>query len=1833
MKRCFSHVVLPLLAVAMTLASAGCSSTMGPEEAAQWIEAYTPERILSGSSIRIDFVSAVGARPDSMELADRVLAFSPSVAGQAQWENDGKTLLFRPDKGALRPGRNYKCRVRMGRLFDRPLKDFVFSFATGEREAVLEIVGVGSASDASMAIVSGRLRFSEPVDRSLVTPDLIRCDLAGCEPSVDIFPTADGAMYVFAISGLKRDRSDTHARVSFDADRIGFGKSLQQKIVVPGCEAFKVLYARMTDDSDGIEIGFSAPLDEKQELEGLVAVDELRRVRLEREGATVRVRFDQSGRGRFTLRIAASVRSAEGMRLGREFSQQFDNKPVPPAVEIPLSGTILPDASHLILPFRAVNLAAVDVRVVKVYADNVLSFLQDNDLDGSYELRRYGRLVYHRTVRLDGDPKLDLSRWQNFSVDLSGLFRQEKGAIYRVRLSFRQAYSLYGAEDAAQTAGFPMAVAVGAEENAEWDEPEGYYHATPDDYDSELYQWKESNDPAKPSYYMRSSRFPEYNLCASNLGLIVKSAESGHLWTAVSDIVTAQPLSGVQVTAYDFQLRPLGGARTDGNGFADFDVSGRPFVVTATQGKTAGYLKVTSGREKSLSRFDVGGDKVRKGLKGFVYGERDVWRPADTVHLTLLVEDRLRKLPDNHPVTMEVYNPLGQFFERQTLKGGTDGFYTFAFVTREESPTGNWEARFTVGGETFRKAVRIETIKPNRLKINLTTGSEVLRAGDTTRIDVEAHWLTGPAAAGLPASVEMTLGRKPKPFAGYAGYLFSNPLVDFAAFTHDLGSRKLDSCGRMTLCPTLPPAQDAPGLLSADLVCRVEEAGGDASIVSRRVDCSPFEAYVGVRLGSSDFETDTELRFPVVTVDAAGRRLDGRKLSYTIYKIDWSWWWEHNDRNRDLGSFVQSSSAQVVASGALVSGERTELPFRVDYPGWGKYLVLVKDTEGGHLSGGIIFIDWPSWRGHSDKSDPNAVSMLSFSLDKRTYRVGDEASLYIPASAGGRALVSLENSAGVLSREWVATAPDRETVHKIRITREMTPNFYVHVTLLQPHRQTANDLPVRLYGVQPVTVSDPESLLEPVLEVPDVVRPQERFTVKVKEKQGRPMTYTLAIVDEGLLDITGFRTPDPWGAMNRREALGVRTWDLYDEVIGAFGGKFSKVLSIGGGDFGGVELARNREKRFNPVVRFMGPFTLKGGAKSHRIELPMYVGSVRAMVVAGGRGAYGNAEKTVVVRAPLMIVPTLPRRLACGEQVAFPVNVFAMEPDVRNVQVSVRVEGPVEIDDAPSRKLTFTAPADRMVDFSLRTHASQEGTARVTVTARSGNFTATETIAIEVKNPNPPVTVSSSRVLKASESCDFEWAPFRSDAAGSAQLEIAAFPAIDFGGVFEYVGAYSHLCSEQLASRALGLLGTRRFLDAERQREAETMIRAILRELWSRQLPDGGFVYWPGSGASHLWVTSMAGQVLLAAQEEGFSVPAPVRTSWLAYQRHAARNYRSDARRHSDLDQAYRLYTLALAREADAGAMNRLRESGSLADPARWCLASAYAVAGKRDAAVGLVRTPAVGSTSGSYATFDSPLRNKALKLTALAHTRSVDEALALASQIADEFSTEHCTTQEMAFVCMAMGRLADIVSAASGEIRFVQPGGRAQQIEGLRAVACFRLDPAAGKVHVDNRSAGTLSVRSVVWRRPDVTVPVPAASEGVALTVEYTGLDGSPIDAGNLRQGQEFRAVITVRETAGNGSSESMALVFSVPSGWEIWNDRLYAQAAADSPCDYKEIRDDRVGWYFPLAPGQQKRFSVRLRAAYSGRFLLPAVVCEDMYDTHRCANTAGGRTEVTSR
>jgi len=1822
--------------------------TIDPEFS-RYIAAFTFGSVPSSSTIQIELTQDMPAVELEKEIDQELFEFSPSIKGKAYWTSSRK-IKFVPEPGELKAGQEYHAWFKLGKIMEveSRFKEFYFYFSVPEQNFNVDVLPYSPTKDNDLTwnTVKGTLTVADaaPIDK---IEKMFSVSGPTSTARIKVTPTEQTGRYGFVIDSLKRTDQTADYTLKVDGAPIGVNKLENKIITMPQLKSFYVTDVRVTyEPQECIRVTFSDPLSANQNIQGLINLNGVENYSYDIQKNVLIIYLDGTRNVlNVSLSIYQEVKNLNNKYLDKSYSYELALEKNKPEIELlNTTGNILPNSNNLIIPFKAVNLWAVDVKIIKIFENNVLGYLQSNNFGGSNDLRRFGRLILmKKRVRLDKDMSMRLDQWNNFSIDLSTMIKQDPGAIYRVELSMKKEYSLYPCDGVIGQ--IPQDAALERfddklteDDEKVWDIPSSYYYDN--DIDWSEYDWDEKDDPCKPSYYM--NRKHNCIVFASNMGVIAKIGSDRKVMVSVTDILTTEPISKAEVSVYNYQMQLIGSGKTDGYGFAEISYKGGvPFAIVVSKDREKGYLKVTSNLSLSLSNFDISGKEIQKGLKGYIYGERGVWRPGDSIYLTFILEDKDKIIPEDHPVSLELFTPRGQLYQKYIKTSGENGFYAFKFATNADDETGNWQASIKVGGVTFSKTLKIETVKPNRLKIRLNAGEMIEASKGSFSGSLSSQWLHGAPANGLKASVEMTLSSVGNPFKGYDQYSFNNPATSFYSDTYTLFDGRLDSDGEASVHANLPKAANAPGMLKANIISRVFESGGDASVYPQTIPYSPFSSYVGVKSPTTNeydmLETDADNMLDIVTLSPSGKPVDRSDINVKVYKVRWSWWWSNNYDN--LSSYVNSTSANIVLDqNVSTSNGKARVKFRVDYPGWGRYLVLAKDEKSGHTAGRIIYVDWPSWRGRSAKDDPSGLTMLSFSADKYTCQVGEKVTITIPKSSEGRALISIENGSKVLSREWIKTNAKEDTKHTITVTEEMNPNFYIFATLLQPHAQTDNDLPIRMYGVLNINVKNDNTVLTPVIAMPDELRPEAEFTVSVSEKEKKKMTYTLAVVDEGLLDLTAFKTPNAWADFHAKQALGVRTWDMFDMVVGASAGKLGPLLSIGGDE--GLEASTSPFSRFKPVVEFIGPFTIKGGqTKQHKIKLPSYIGSVRVMVVAGNTdGAYGSSEKAVQVKNPLMILSTLPRVAGPDEEILLPVNVFAMDKKVKNVTVNVKSTGLLQLTDGSSKSVTFTETGDKVVYFKMKA-ARRTGYEKVEIQATGGGETSSETINIEVRNPNPPMLLTAQELIAAGESKELSIAMDAPKAEDWVKLEISRIPSVNLNKNISYLLEYPHGCSEQVTSKAFPLLYVStftKFTDKQTEKMKFNVNEAI-KIVSARQLGDGGIAYWPGNHYPTEWVTTYAGHFLIEAQRKGYNVSSSVISKWKQFQKKSAQSWNKGdlynsyySYSMSDLQQAYRLYTLALAGEPELGAMNRLKEMSNLSVQARWRLAAAYAVAGKKDAANQLINNVSdnVDGYVVSNNTYGDSDRDLAMIMETYLLLGRTEKALVLARKVSQRLSSDYISTQTASYGLIAMSKLAETMGKGNFSYEWELNG--VKQPSGSSAQVFYEVNikpQEAVNVTFTNKGQGEIYVR-LVGRTQPLTDPLPAANKGMNIYVKYLDLDNKEINVTSLQQGTEFYASVVVQNVSGEYLTDiAMSQIFA--SGWEIFNNRLFDNDTKQT-FNYQDIRDDRALTYFNLRNGYSTSFKVRLQAAYCGRFYLPAVVCETMYKPEEQSKTTGQWVEV---
>lgn len=1774
----------------------------------QHIVGYTSGVISAEDPIVLQLSQDIGLNVVAGTQASEVLFdFNPDVKGKAVWKSEN-TLAFLPD-ARLSAGTQYEVRFSLGKLLDvKPeLQVFSFDFVTLAQSFDLNGYKLEGYSERSLewnrlegTLTSNDLSSIDEVAQNLAIQGVDQQRVQWSCPG-------DRHIWNFTVDSIQRTSQPRTLVMASDGEPFS-------ELVIPALNDFSLLSAQVSQLPDQkVTLTFSSPILERQALVGFFQIDGEDVEDVLVDGSTVVCRTSEPLNGEVELRIAEGLKNVLGERLLEPMAKTLTFTVNKPAVEFLGEGTIVPTSGSAQIPFRAVGLKAVDVLVHQVLEQNTHQFFQDNTIDGNSRLRRVARPVVQRRIELGTGAS---RRWENYSIDLGELIERAPGAIYRVEIGFRPSYTDYPCAE-----GPP-------EDGGGWEYDPDVFSSYRSNH-SLGYNYRERDNPCHMSYY-GSKRTIEKNVLVSDVGLVVKGSEQA--WRAyVTHLTKGTVLPGAEVALMNYQGQSVAVGTSDEQGAVDLSVDGgKPFMAVASWDGQKAYVKLENAQSLSVSAFDVKGVEVTEGVQCMLYAERGVWRPGDKVFLDAILDDTDNLLPPGYPMVFTVKDPKGVETVRRVVKRGNRTIQPFHFKTDESDPTGTWLAKLEIGSASFAKSISIETIQPNRLDIALTSRRDIVDAtGGEMALDLSSEWLTGAKAGGLKYQLKGRL-RKDTETLGkvHPGYHFFDDTRSVGSLSTTSIEDNLTLNGTAAIQWPTGYLSNNPGPLELVVGSRVYEPGGRFSMGTHNFKIAPFATLVGFKMPETDsygyWETDRTHEIDILCVGPDGVRKPGA-VTVEVFRVDWSWWWRQGE---DRVSRLNSSSLEPLKT------ERLVLPngvgsFNLNIPDdqWGRVFIKVSDENGRHVSSRVLLFDWSYGRRASRGSNGDAASeILSMTLDKEAYEVGEVATVEVPSAKGGTLILSVENGSGQLTDRIVTTTAGSTRVD-VPLSEGMAPHCYFHAMVIQPHGDSGNDRPIRMYGIEPVQVSNPSSLLEPTLALPDEIEPNSTLSIEVEEANGAGMEYTLAVVDEGLLGLTRFKTPDPHAFFTRRAALGVRTWDMYAWVLEAFAGKIAQVLSVGGDGAVSSESLEDAD-RFRPVVAHLGPFRLEEGETGrHEVEIQNYLGKVRVMVIAanGGR-ATGRAESSVIVKQDLMVQMSLPRLVAPGERVDVPVTVFAMEEGIGDVDVEIAESRGV--DWSSTRRTTrFTSSGQQTLYFSGTIQENVE-LMQVAVQAKGGRLRASDEVAIDVRNPMPRIRRHRSEM--ATESLEVMVEPFGIPETRTCDISVSKVPDIGLKDRLGLLLTYPHGCSEQVTSKGYVQLNLDKWiaLDAEQKVEQQSHVTEAINILMKRQLPGGGFVYWPGNITPNEWVSTYVGQFLLDARKAGYSVPNGMVDRYIQFERKQARNWSFDEDQPWEMHrQAHRLMVLAEAGQPEVGAMTRLRNVSGLDDRSAILSAGAYAELGESQLARNLLSRESmdlVGDRRHQWRSFGSKFRNQALYVSVMQKVGMKAEAAQAAYALAEEMGKGRKSTQEIA---VGLAALTDVYGGEPEsplEIE-LQLGGEAHVLSGTQRILDWSPGvlsrPEVLRVNHDHPFPIHVNIaQSAVERFGEES----AFSEGLSVKTNYMDAQGKLLDVSNLKAGTVFYAEVNVQRVDAGVQTERMALSFIVPSGWELSNVRLAGEEVAKE-IQYQDIRDDRVNSYFRLAPKGRMTLRFELVATYPGRYYAPPTYGEAMYNGAVQAGTQG--------
>ncbi len=1488
------------------------------------------------------------------------------------------------------------------------------------------------------------------------------------------------------------------------------------------------------------------------------------------------------GHGRtYNLTVRAGLAGADSARLYGEAKRRFVVPDRRERVLFSTSAYVLPRSAHETLPVKTVNLDTVKLKLYRVHDRNlvntVIGGLLDSDLYPANESaieQTTGALVWQGEITVTNKRNTEATTL----IPLADMFEQGGPGIYAL-----------------------VARPPKEEGSERWRR-----HAT---------QW----------------------LVISDLGLMTFRGADG-LHALVRSLDTAEPIADVELTLVARNNVVLGSARTDSGGIAQFAPGltrgpggNQPALLTAaTEDGDYNFIRL-AGPSLDLSERGVAGRPAPGELDAFLYPDRGVYRPGESVYMSALLRNSEARAIAKLPLRVKVVRPGGTEVYDRSIVGDDLGGYLFEIPLSSAARAGTWTATAyiddgsaPVGSTTFS----VQDFVPQRIAASLTTDARWLVPGSDTEILLSGKFLYGPPAADLKTEARLALLVNPAPYEGYEDYHFGLVQEEYRPQRQSIESPRTDPDGESTIHLRLDRIPDTSHSLMVQLQVSLFDLGGRPVNTSLRLPLRTRAVEVGLRpVFSGALGPDDEAAFDIVALDAEGMPVSGRAIAYEWVREhhDYSWYQQGGEWRVRTTIYDEAVATGEVS---LDQHGRARLQRR---PGNGRFRLDVFDASGSSAASHRFHVGW--W---SSSTAPDVPDALELTLEQADLSDGDTLKAFVRGPFAGSAYLTVMNDRLQYSRSLLL--PEEGMEIELPVEADWGPGAYLMVTAFRPEAGRPSRLPMRAMGLGWFSIDRKKREVGIRFQVPQTVLPRQTVTLPlvVEGASGadKRMRVTLAAVDEGILQLTGFATPRPEDHYLGRRRLGIDIHDLYGRLIRPAEGQRGQVRS--GGDaakaFQNVQGITLRTVKTVALYQ-RDIFVDAEGRASVTLDLPDFNGSLRLMAVAYGEEVIGSGESRLIVRDPVVADVLLPRFLAPGDAAQATLSLHNLSGKATEFTVSIEGEGSIGL--GRDGVIQIELEDEERYQTVIELEGTKVGDGHITLTVSGeGIEPIIREWDIEVRPAQPYVTERRITYIAPDEAFTY--------AAGAlgdylldtvvANVTVAARPEFNVPDLLDALDRYPYGCTEQTVSRALPLLyfgGVARLWNQEPDDLAvqRTIDRSILRIL-ERQRGDGSFAAWQSFGRQHLWLSAYVFDFLTRARDSGYDVPRAAYghiQNWL-------QGYVVKRGSGALYAKAYAYYALARVGEVKAGDVRYFAET--YADQIRTRLglghvAAALAILGERGRAEDLFESAIAKRRprNAHIPDYGSDLRDGAAIAALLGEAFPQSERQQrLATALERQFDRrEYFSTQEQAWLLLAThalgaGSAADLSVRVDGES--VGP-----QRQALRLALNY--DRIELGLTVENQ--GSAPIRFIEALRGVPKDPLPAASNGFRLKRTFYTLDGRLADLSAVTQNDQF--IVLIEGEAENRTDHEALLVDLLPAGFEIENADLGGTAGQErlqflpslSRFEFEAARDDRYVAAINLG-GSRRKFALAYiaRAVTPGRFTLPGSFIEDMYRPQYHARTA---------
>jgi uncharacterized protein YfaS (alpha-2-macroglobulin family) len=1498
----------------------------------------------------------------------------------------------------------------------------------------------------------------------------------------------------------------------------------------------------------------------------------------------------------YSLTMKAGLTAATGEKLAEDETVRVELRDQPAQVAFG-AGFILPRDSADGVPITTVNVDTLSLKVVRV-GDRLLSQLEDYVLDQ--------REIYYAGTYTDSQ---GATVWSG-EMTIANLKNQAVTTTFAISDAVKEMK--------------PGVYLVLAKDKAR--------EGKPDDYDPDAGQW----------------------IINTDIALTTFKAHDG-LTVFARSFSAATPSAGVRLQLVATNNEILGEATTGADGKAVFEGGllrgeggNTPAVVMAYDDTNKDFAYIDLRRSSfDLSDRGVDGRAPAGAIDGFAYLDRGIYRPGETVQFNAMLRDRDVKALGNAPVTVIVSKPDGQEFRRYTTSELKAGAVYQPFTLSASAPRGRWTAAVytdpngeAVGSVSFD----VQDFVPQKLKVTLAATTPEIDPAQPVAIDVESRFLYGAPSAGLGGEGTLTINRAYQPYAKFKDYAFGSvdELWDTQQVALEVGTT--DAAGKTQATGSLAGLDlsqtTIPLAATADV--KIYEPGGRTTGEQIVLPINTGKLHIGIRSGF-DYDTvaeNSDASFEIVAVDDKGEPIALKGATYEFVReiVDYRWYqvegeWRYDRIVRDR--ILSGGNVDIAAEAPAKLSARVA---------WGSYRLTVADPVTGKRSS-VRF--WAGW-GASASDRPDRLTVSS---DKPAYKAGDTATVSVRSAVDGKGLLVIAGDSVYETRQIDISASGTSVAFDIK--KEWGAGVYAMVTLYRPLNESTKGS-ARAIGLVHLPIDASDRTLAVTIGTPEKMAPRAPLVVPISVANAGDEAYvTISAIDEGVLQLTDFETPDPVKYFFGKRRLGVDMRDDYGRLIETTRYQVGE-LRTGGDGFGGRGLAVVPQK---VVALYAGPVKLVNGQASITLDVPDFNGELRIMAAAWSPTSVGFASKPITVRDPVVAELVLPRFLAPGDSAEVGFNLHNVDGAAGSYTTTISAVDPVSIDPASANIERTLAVGERQL-IPVKLSATTAGIATIALKITGPNGFAVDRVwPIEIRAPQLPTSIDDVAELRPGETYALPGSVLEAFTPGSATVTVTLAGARGFenvAGMLKWLDRYPYGCLEQTTSRALPLIylnDLAKFAGLEAEKAVPLRVQEAIDRVLDMQRPDGGFGMWSSSydDDADKFLQVYATDFLMQAKAKGFVVPEEGLKRALRYARQVATSDNAD-----DNARAYGFYVLAKGGQGQPGDLRYFADNGganSQSMIAQGFLGGALVQAGDRSRATlafGRARDLALGANLNElpYYYYGSPLRDVA-GVTAVAADSGETALLPALLDKVNGFNVglNYTTTQEKSWMLLAQWRL--VANAAPVN---VEAAGTAANATSGQVLLTPALNEIAAGVSVKN--AGD----KPVWRTVSATgvpvAPLPASSEGVTVNKSYRNLDGSPANLMTLRQNDQI--VVVIEGGLSDHSFRQMAITDLIPAGFEIEGPvavgengkTVYPWLTDLSYASVQEARDDRyvaafkVGTPWRMTESEEAskplpsyRFAYVARATIPGSFAQPAAVVEDMYAPSVTGRSAMGTVAIAAQ